>query len=362
MIVHGELADLEIAHVDCDAFYASVEKRDDPTLEDRPLIIGHAGGRGVVTTACYLARQSGVRSAMAMFKALELCPDAVVMPPDMAKYKAVSGEIRARFEEITNTFEPISLDEAYLDLTMDHRREAGTVPAVALARLAETVRREIGVTVSIGLSYNKFLAKLASDLDKPEGFSVLGRGEVRAFLAGLAVGRIHGVGKATERRLADAGITTGADLQERPEEELVALVGRFGRRLKAYACGLDERVVMPSRRAKSISAETTFRRDTGDARELIEIAGRLCQRLAAQLRAKRVAGATVVLKLKTHDFRISTRNRQLAHPTQRAEVLAEQARYLIEAEADGRLFRLIGVGVSDLRPEDEADPPDLFSI
>ena len=362
MIFHEELPDLEIAHVDCDAFYASVEKRDDPTLEDRPLIIGHAGGRGVVTTACYLARQSGARSAMAMFKALELCPDAVVMPPNMAKYKQVSGEIRRLFAQITDTFEPVSLDEAYLDLSVEHRCDVGRVPAAALAELANRVKREVGVTVSVGLSYNKFLAKLASDLDKPDGFSVLGRGDAQAFLSGLTVDRINGVGKATAQRLSRAGIETVGDLQSRPEEELVALVGRFGRRLFAYARGLDERAVTPSRQAKSISAETTFRQDTGDGGELSDVAVRLCERVAQQLKAKRVSGATLVLKLKTHDFKILTRNRQLIHPTQRADVMAEQASVMIAQEADGRLFRLIGIGMSDLRPEDEADPPDLFSI
>lgn len=362
MIIHEELPDLEIAHVDCDAFYASVEKRDDPTLEDRALIIGHAGGRGVVTTACYLARQSGARSAMAMFKALELCPDAVVMPPNMAKYKQVSGEIRRLFGEVTDTFEPVSLDEAYLDLSLEHRCDGERAPAVALSALAARVRQEVGVTVSVGLSYNKFLAKLASDLDKPDGFSVIGRGEAKAFLAGLGVDRINGVGKATAKRLARAGIETVGDLQQRPEEELVALVGRFGRRLHAYARGLDERQVTPSRQAKSISSETTFREDTGDAGELGTVAARLCERVSQQLRSKGVSGATLVLKLKTHDFKILTRNRQLAHPTQRADLMAEQARIMIAQEADGRRFRLIGIGVSDLRPADEADPPDLFSV
>ena len=362
MIFHEELPDLDIAHVDCDAFYASVEKRDDPTLEDRPLIIGHAGGRGVVTTACYLARQSGARSAMAMFKALELCPDAVVMPPNMAKYKQVSGEIRRLFADITDTFEPVSLDEAYLDLSGEHRRDVDCVPAVALSELANRVKQEVGVTVSVGLSYNKFLAKLASDLDKPDGFSVIGRGEAQGFLSGLGVNRINGVGKATAQRLARAGIETVGDLQSRPEEELIALVGRFGRRLYTYARGIDERAVTPSRQAKSISAETTFRHDTGDGQELSDVAVRLCERVAQQLKAKRVSGATLVLKLKTHDFKTLTRNRQLTHPTQRADVMGEQARLMIAQEADGRLFRLIGIGMSDLRPEDEADPPDLFSI
>lgn len=360
-VCHRELPGLDIAHVDCDAFYASVEKRDDPTLEDRALIIGHAGGRGVVTTACYLARQSGARSAMPMFKALELCPDAVVMPPDMAKYKRVSNEIRALFLKATDSFEPVSMDEAYLDLRPEHVATNDVAPAVLMARLARDVREQVGVTVSVGLSYNKFLAKLASDLDKPDGYSVIGRGEAEAFLAPLPITKINGVGAATARRLRAAGIETIADLRDRPEEELVALVGRFGRRLSGYARGEDERDISRSRGSKSISAETTFRTDTGRPAELAEVAIRLCDRVAGQLQRQGLSGSTVVLKLKTHDFKTLTRNRQLLHPTQRADILHEQVVALINGTADGRLFRLIGVGVSDIRSADEADPPDLFS-
>ncbi len=362
VIRHSELKELAIAHVDCDAFYASVEKRDDPTLEDRPLIIGHAGGRGVVTTACYLARQSGARSAMAMFKALELCPDAVVMPPNMAKYKQVSDQIRAIFLRVTDVFEPVSLDEAYLDLSIEARQGGAIeVPAQMLSRLAADVRGEVGLTVSIGLSYNKFLAKLASDLDKPDGFSVIGRGEAVAFLSDLPVTKINGVGRATARRLEAAGIHTIQDLRQRPEDELVARFGRFGRRLASYARGEDEREVSCSRRSKSISAETTFREDTDDADELCRVAYRLSARVADQLQRKSMSARTVVLKLKTHDFKILTRNRQLAHPTKKADLISEQIEALIRNEADGRLFRLLGVGVSDLGPGLEADPPDLFS-
>lgn len=361
LVRHRELLGLDIAHVDCDAFYASVEKRDDPTLEDRPLIIGHAGGRGVVTTACYLARKSGARSAMPMFKALELCPDAVVMPPDMAKYKDVSRQIRALFLRVTDSFEPVSMDEAYLDLRPDHVTDNQSVPAALMARLARDVVAEVGVTVSVGLSYNKFLAKLASDLEKPHGYSVIGRREAQAFLAPLPITKINGVGKATAQRLEKAGIETIADLRLRPEEELIALVGRFGRRLSGYARGDDAREVSTSRGSKSISAETTFRVDTGSQTELAKKAVGLCERVAAQLQRNGLSGGTIVLKLKTHDFKTLTRNRQLAHPTQKAELLLEQVTAMIEATADGRLFRLIGVGVNDIRGSDEADPPDLFS-
>jgi DNA polymerase-4 len=362
LVRHLELPGLDIAHVDCDAFYASVEKRDDPTLEDRALIIGHAGGRGVVTTACYLARQSGARSAMPMFKALELCPDAVVMPPDMAKYKEVSREIRALFLKATDNFEPVSLDEAYLDLRPEHVADDQVAPAVLLARLAQNVRAEVGVTVSVGLSYNKFLAKLASDLEKPDGFSVIGRHEAQAFLEPLPISKINGVGAATARRLQRAGIMTIGDLRQRPQEELIALVGRFGRRLSGYARGEDNREVSSSRASKSISAETTFRVDTNSASELAGVALRLCERVAAQLQRHQLSGGTVVLKLKTHDFKTLTRNRQLVHPTQRGDLLHEQVVSLIASVADGRLFRLIGVGVTDIRGADEADPPDLFSL
>ncbi|MGI9478317.1 MAG: DNA polymerase IV [Hyphomicrobiaceae bacterium] len=361
VVRHRELISLNIAHVDCDAFYASVEKRDDPTLEDRALIIGHAGGRGVVTTACYLARQSGARSAMPMFKALELCPDAVVMPPDMAKYKEVSNQIRALFLQATDSFEPVSMDEAYLDLRPEHVSDDRVQPAILLARLAHDVRTQVGVTISVGLSYNKFLAKLASDLDKPDGYSVIGRREAQDFLAPLPITKINGVGAATARRLREAGIETIADLRQRPEEELIALVGRFGRRLSGYARGVDAREISTGRGSKSISAETTFRTDTGDPARLREVAERLCERVAVQLQRKSMSGGTVVLKLKTHDFKTLTRNRQLAHPTQKAATLHEQVAALIDSVADGRQFRLIGVGVSDIRGAAEADPPDLFS-
>jgi DNA polymerase-4 len=361
LVAHAEIGTLGIAHIDCDAFYASVEKRDDPTLEDRPLIVGHAGGRGVVTTACYLARISGVRSAMPMFQALELCPDAVVLPPDMAKYKRVSEAIRAIFLSATPMVEPVSLDEAYLDLTYEHRLSDPTA-AQALARIARRVEDEIGITVSIGLSANKFLAKLASELQKPAGFSVIGRAEAKAFLSALSVRKIHGVGAATARRMEADGIRTIADLQAQSAQQLEARYGRFGRRLASFVHGEDDRPVTPARPTKSISAETTFRRDTGSRADLIETAGGLCQQVARQLQRKQLAGGTVVLKLKTSDFRILTRNKRLPHPTQRADVLLQNATALIEKETDGRTFRLIGVGVAGLGPASEADPADLFAF
>ncbi len=360
LVVHAELAALCIAHVDCDAFYAAVEKRDRPELRTRPLIVGHAGGRGVVTTACYIARRFGVRSAMPMFKARKACPEAVIIAPDMAKYKRISSQIRDIFAAQTPCFEPVSLDEAYLDLSDAHRTAADTA-AQALACIARRIERELRITVSTGLASNKFLAKLASDLDKPRGFSVIGAGEALAFLAQLPVTKINGVGHATARQMAAAGITTIGQLQAMSDGELEARFGRFGRRLARFVRADDERSVTPYRAAKSLSAETTFRDDIADPAALYRAASLLCERLASQLERTALAGGAVVLKLKTSEFRLLTRSRQLLHPTGRSQTLLEAIKPLIEREADGRSFRLIGVGVDRLCPAKLADPPDLFT-
>ncbi len=361
LIAHGEIESLGIAHVDCDAFYASVEKRDRPELAREPLIVGHAGGRGVVVTACYVARTFGVRSAMPMFQALELCPQGTVIQPDMAKYKRVSEAIRNVFAAATSMIEPVSLDEAYLDLSDGHSTGAASA-AEALAVVSRRIEDEIGITVSIGLSCNKFLAKLASELEKPRGFSVIGRAEAKAFLAPLSVRKIHGVGAVTARRMEEGGLATIADLQALKEQELVARFGKFGHRLALFAHGDDDRSVTPHRPIKSISAETTFGHDTASGARLCEVARGLCDRVGAQLARKGVAGTSIVLKLKTSDFRILTRSRRLPHPTQRADLIYESVAGLIEREADGRTFRLIGVGVGDLGSATAADPVDLFSF
>jgi DNA polymerase-4 len=361
LIAHGEIESLGIAHVDCDAFYASVEKRDRPELAREPLIVGHAGGRGVVVTACYVARTFGVRSAMPMFQALELCPQGTVIQPDMAKYKRVSEAIRNVFSAATNMIEPVSLDEAYLDLSEGHSTGAASA-AESLAVVSRRIEDEIGITVSIGLSCNKFLAKLASELEKPRGFSVIGHAEAKTFLAPLSVRKIHGVGAVTARRMEEGGLATIADLQALKEQELVARFGRFGHRLALFAHGDDDRSVTPHRPVKSISAETTFGQDTASGARLREVARGLCDRVGAQLARKGVAGTSIVLKLKTSDFRILTRSRRLPHPTQRADLIYESVAGLIEREADGRTFRLIGVGVGDLGSATAADPVDLFSF
>lgn len=358
---HAELASLQIAHIDCDAFYASVEKRDRPEIRDQPLIVGHAGGRGVVTTACYIARRYGVHSAMPMFKALAACPHAVVVSPDMGKYKAVSESIREIFLAATPVIEPVSLDEAYLDLSDEHRHE-GPTAASALTRIAQRVEREIGITVSIGLASNKFLAKLASEQNKPRGFSVIGRLEAKSFLGPLPVTKIHGIGPATARRMEAEGLRLISDLQALTSRQIEARFGAFGRRLALFVQGEDERSVTPFREAKSLSAETTFKRDISSGDDLAAALEPLCHRVAAQLQRKGVGGRTVVLKLKTSEFRVLTRNRRLPHATQRASLIHEHAADLLRAEVDGRSFRLIGVGLGDLETAESADPADLFSV
>ena len=359
LVDHEELGTLPLAHIDCDAFYASVEKRDHPELLDRPVIVG-GGTRGVVLACCYVARLSGIRSAMPMFKALKACPEAVVIPPDMAKYRVVGRQVHELMLATTPLVQPLSIDEAFLDLSGTERLHGGP-PARTLALLARRIEREIGVTVSIGLSYNKFLAKIASDLDKPRGFAVLGRGEALDFLGPRSVELIWGVGAALQQRLARDGITTIAELRQRPERELVARYGAIGRRLARFAQGEDDRAVDPDLPVKSISSETTFDRDIASADGLAAELRPLCDSLARRLVRAERAAAGITLKLKTADFRLLSRSRRLADPTQRADAIYRAALALLEEEADGRTaFRLIGVGSDRLAEAALADPPDLF--
>jgi DNA polymerase IV len=358
LLAHPELTTLGIAHLDCDAFYASVEKRDNPDLRDKPIVVG-GGHRGVVMAACYVARIYGVRSAMPMYRARQLCPGAVVVPPDMEKYQAVGQKVRALMLATTPLVEPLSIDEAFLDLTGTDRVHH-SCPARTLARLALRIESEIGVTVSIGLSYNKFLAKVASDLDKPRGFAVIGRAEALAFLAAKPVGLIWGVGRALGQRLAADGIASIGQLQGIDERDLVRRYGAMGHRLAHFARGEDDRTIDPNAPSKSISAETTFDVDLSDAGELAATLWPLCERVAARLRHSACAAGTVVLKLKTSDFRIVTRRHRLEAPTQLAEVLYRTTLPMLAREADGRRFRLIGVGGADLAEAEDADPADLL--
>ena len=358
IVAHTELSALSMAHVDCDAFYASVEKRDDPSLADKPLIIG-GGQRGVVSTCCYIARQYGVRSAMPMFKARELCPHAVIIPPNMQKYVAVSREIRAMMDALTPLVEPLSIDEAFMDLSGTEAVHRAP-PAMSLARFAKRVEDEIGVTISVGLSHNKFLAKIASDLDKPRGFAVIGKAETLSFLAAQPVSLIFGVGKVFTETLRKDGFETIGQLQQTEPENLMRRYGESGARLARLARGEDARAVTIDGEMKTISSETTFNADLASFEELSTELLALCERLSERLKAKGVVGDTVTLKLKSAGFRLRTRARHLMIPTQLANVLYETGVQLLARETDGTAFRLIGIGVSGIAATDWIDPVDLI--
>jgi DNA polymerase-4 len=357
-----EAACLAIAHVDCDAFFAAIEKRDNPDLADKPVIIG-GGKRGVVSTACYVARTYGIRSAMPMFKALRACPHAVVIKPDIEKYARVGRQVRERMRALTPLVEPLSIDEAFLDLSGTERVHKAP-PALTLARFAREVEREIGITVSVGLSYNKFLAKIASDFDKPRGFSMIGRAEALDFLAGKPVGIFHGVGKAAQERLARHGIRTVADIRPVPLPVLVGWLGKEGERLHRLAHGQDERRVNPDRETKGVSAETTFDEDIAALDRLEPILWRMAEKLSARLKAADFATRSITLKLKTADFKTLTRSRSGLPPTQLSGRLYQAAHDLLAPACDGTAYRLIGIGTGDLCAGDLADRGDLadFSV
>jgi DNA polymerase-4 len=357
LVRHPDLHSLVIAHVDCDAFYASVEKRDDPSLATRPVIIG-GGKRGVVSTACYIARISGVRSAMPMFKALELCPDAVVIKPDMEKYARVGREIRLMMLELTPLVEPLSIDEAFLDLSGTEKLHRAS-PALTLARFARAVEREVGITVSVGLAANKFLAKIASDLDKPRGFSVIGRSEAAAFLAPRPVTTIWGVGRAFSERLSADGYRTVGDLQQADPARLAGRYGALGLRIARLATGEDNRPVVPNTKRKSVGSEVTFFTDLAALGDLRPILREQAERVSWGLKHEDIAGITVTLKLKTADFKLRTRARRLNDPTQLADRIFAAADALLAEEAHGQKYRLIGVTVGGLCESRLADPADL---
>jgi len=358
LVRHHALPALTLAHIDCDAFYATVEKRDNPDIADKPVIIG-GGKRGVVSAACYIARTFGVRSAMPMFKALALCPSAIVIRPDMAKYVRVGREVRHAMQALTPLVEPLSIDEAFLDLA-GTQRVHGMIPAKVLARFAHRVERDIGITVSVGLSCNKFLAKIASDLDKPRGFAALDQDEARAMLADKPVGFIFGVGPATQEKLSQRGFRTIADLQRADEIELMKQFATEGRRLWRLARGIDDRRVVPDRGAKTISSETTFENDIRDFVTLEKLLWRLCEKVSARLKNGDLAGLTITLKLKTADFRQRTRSQSIHAPTQLAAKIFAVSREMLVKEIDGTAFRLMGTGVSALKPGSQADDTDMI--
>ena len=358
MVVHPELASLSIAHLDCDAFYASVEKRDRPELTDRAVIVG-GGRRGVVTTACYIARRSGVKSAMPMFQARALCPLAVILPPDFARYRAESRRILEKLRALTPLVQPLSLDEAWMDLSGTERLH-GAAPAQILARLQAEIERDIGLGVSIGLAANKFLAKIASDLDKPRGFAVIGAAEAEAFLSPRPVSILPGVGPVFAQALTAAGLTTVGDLARADPKSLADRFGVHGLRLAGLARGRDERPVDADQARKSISAETTFNDNLADPAALEDELWPLCERIARQARAEAKAPRVVTLKLRTAAFRIVTRRRTLAMPTQTAKTVFATAREMLWGEARGASYRLIGVGLSEL-VEEAGTTSDFFA-
>jgi len=359
ILSHPELYDLSIAHMDCDAFYASVEKRENPELADKPVIVG-GGKRGVVSTCCYVARIRGVHSAMPMFQALKVCPDAVVIKPRMSLYAEVSKQIRKMMDDLSPSIEPLSLDEAFIDLTGTERVH-GHPPAVMLAKLTKRMKDELGITGSIGLSHNKFLAKIASDQDKPRGFAVIGRVETQDFLSQQKVGIIWGVGTATRASLERAGIRTIADLLRWDQTDLIARFGSMGERLWHLARGQDKRRVSSHAPVKSISNETTFFEDTSDPDLLDGHIWRLAENVADRAKAKSQAGRVVTLKLKTADFKTLTRRITLPDATQSADRIYRTARSLFDQTGNRGPFRLIGVGISQIVSEAEADrAPDLL--
>lgn len=357
VVAHPELLALAIAHIDCDAFYASVEKRDRPDLAARPVIVG-GGRRGVVTAACYVARRYGVKSAMPMFKALALCPEAVVIRPDMAKYAEAGRAVRALMERLTPLVQPLSIDEAVLDLSGTEALHQAP-PAVMLARLTRAVEAEVGVTVSIGLAPNRMLAKMAAERGKPRGFAVIGRADAASVLAPMPVSALPGVGPKAAARLAAKGFATLGELAALDIPAAFRALGEEGAALAAMARGEDERPVDPSREAKSVSAETTFADDLSALADLERALWPLAEKLSGRLKAKGLAAGGVTLKLKTATFQLRTRHARLPGPTQLADTLFAAARTLLAREATGARFRLIGIGADPLADAADADRGDL---
>ncbi len=359
---HPQLLDLSVAHVDCDAFYASIEKRDNPELAARPVIVG-GGKRGVVSTCCYIARTYGVRSAMPMFKALKACPEAVVVSGRMSVYAAEGKKIREMMETLTPLVEPVSIDEAYLDLSGTEALH-GHAPAIALMKLQKRVEEELGLTISVGLSVNKFLAKTASEMDKPRGFCAISAEEAPGLLAPMSVRVIGGVGPALEKKLNATGIRTVADIQRLDAREMAKRFGETGLWLHNCAFGRHTRKVTTGGERKTVSTETTLFEDVADPAELEDLLWKLSQKTADRAKRAGVDGWVVNLKLKTASFRTISRQTQLHAPTQLAQAIFRAARPLLAKEATGVKYRLIGVGLSELTAAggdtlDLADPKAL---
>ncbi|WP_426038981.1 DNA polymerase IV [Brevundimonas sp. DC300-4] len=357
VVCDPELDRLSIAHLDCDAFYASVEKRDRPELRDRPVIVG-GGVRGVVSTCCYIARQSGVHSAMPMFKALKACPDAVVLKPDFSKYVPESERIFRFVGELTPLVQTLSLDEAWIDLSGTERLNGGP-PALQLIRLQKRIEDETGLGVSIGLAPNRFLAKIASELDKPRGFSVIGTANAQALLAPKSVRILPGVGPVFGKTLVSDGFATVGDLAAADVRDLVKRYGETGLRLHDLAHARDARSVNPEHDRRGMSAENTFNTDLTALEALEAELWPLCEKVASKARRDGVSSRVVVLKLRRTDFRIVTRRKTLPDPVQTARALFAIGRELLAPEL-GRPYRLIGIGLADIQDAEDR-PEGLFA-
>jgi DNA polymerase-4 len=351
----------KIVHIDMDAFYASVEQRDNPDLRGKPVIVAWKGNRSVVCAASYEARKFGVRSAMPAVRAERLCPDAIFIPPDFTRYRAVSRLAREIFKRHTDLVEPLSLDEAYLDVT-ENKTGLPTATRVAIT-IREQIRQELNLTASAGVAPNKFLAKLASDWRKPDGLFVIQPEEVDSFLLPLPVSRLPGVGKVTEKRLEELGMRAVKDLQALDRSTLENAFGRYGLRLYELARGIDNNQVVPNRPTKSISAEDTFERDVALS-ETEPMIRRLAETVWAASRKESRIARTVVLKLKTSEFNILTRSHTPESPPSSCEELTTIAlglRDRVQLRL-GQLFRLVGVGLSNFdEPEDRGSQQFLFA-
>ena len=358
VINHKELKNLSIAHIDCDAFYASVEKRDNADLKNKPLIIG-GGDRGVVSTACYIARTKGIHSAMPIFKARKLCPEAIILRPNMSKYKKVSYEIRDLMKELTPLVEPISLDEAFLDLSGTFKLHQ-KIPAVLLAELVNKIKKHVGINVSVGLSYNKYLAKVCSDLDKPKGFSVIGQEESKDFLSNKPVSLLWGVGKKFTNKLNSDGIINIGQIQKIEIKELVKRYGIIGLHIYQLSNGKDSRSIRSNRPIKSISHETTFTKNIKNRKKLENILSDLSRKVAFRAKKNGLGGKTINLKLKTKNFKSISRSKTINNPTQLERKIFKIAKDLLTSIKDNEEYRLIGVGISELVDENFCDLDNLI--
>ena len=350
----------KIIHIDMDAFYASVEQRDNPEFRGNPVIVAWQAKRSVVCAASYEARAFGVRSAMPAMRAEKLCPQAIFVPPDFVRYRAVSRAVHEIFKRHTDLIEPLSLDEAYLDVT-ENKMKMPTATKVART-IREQIREELHLTASAGVAPNKFLAKLASDWRKPDGLFVIQPGEIDSFLLPLAVGRLPGVGKVTEEKLTSFGIQTVADLRKQKQSVLENQFGRYGLRLFELARGIDENPVVPDRPTQSISVEDTFPEDVLLA-ETEPMIRRLAEKLWSASRKESRIPRTVVLKLKTKEFKIFTRSYTASAPPSSCDELTEIALKLRERVALGpeQRYRLVGIGLSNFREAEPIGPqPALF--